>query len=238
MDIDAIVAQEQAWLASQEQGALGDLTQIYTDTLQELRERLDHMPDDTMTRQHLQAIEAQLDALMADMYENHRERLGEDLQQTYRKTLYRERNAWIHLETFAAWNDVPYSTGENGLAERDVTLKIDAPIFVKHFQQLADLQRDGVFRYGGRTLEARNLFFSGTCAMLTESSGSIGDVAKSGIDAGVGMLPYDPDAPGAPQNTIPGGASLWVMAGHSAARCSLGRKPTWSSAFRLRNAVR
>jgi len=30
------------------------------------------------------------------------------------------------------------------------------------------------------------------------------------------MLPYWPDAPGAPQNTIIGGASLWVMAGHSA----------------------
>jgi sn-glycerol 3-phosphate transport system substrate-binding protein len=29
-----------------------------------------------------------------------------------------------------------------------------------------------------------------------------------------GPLPYDPSAQGAPQNTIPGGASLWVMAGH------------------------
>jgi sn-glycerol 3-phosphate transport system substrate-binding protein len=27
-------------------------------------------------------------------------------------------------------------------------------------------------------------------------------------------LPYYPDVPGAPQNTVIGGASLWVMAGH------------------------
>ena len=31
--------------------------------------------------------------------------------------------------------------------------------------------------------------------------------------SGIGTLPYYPDVPGAPQNTIIGGASLWVMAG-------------------------
>ena len=41
---------------------------------------------------------------------------------------------WIHLENFAAWNDVPYGTNENGLAGTDVELKINAPIFVNHFQ--------------------------------------------------------------------------------------------------------
>jgi sn-glycerol 3-phosphate transport system substrate-binding protein len=38
-------------------------------------------------------------------------------------------------------------------------------------------------------------------------------VIKSGINYGIGQLPYDETAPGAPQNTTPGGASLWVMAG-------------------------
>ena len=37
---------------------------------------------------------------------------------------------------------------------------------------------------------------------------------KSGIDYGTGPLPYEPSAAGAPQNTIPGGASLWAFAGH------------------------
>jgi sn-glycerol 3-phosphate transport system substrate-binding protein len=31
------------------------------------------------------------------------------------------------------------------------------------------------------------------------------------MNFGIGQLPYDSDAPGAPQNTIPGGASLWVF---------------------------
>ena len=35
------------------------------------------------------------------------------------------------------------------------------------------------------------------------------------MNYGIGQLPYDSDAPGAPQNTTPGGASLWVMGGKS-----------------------
>ncbi len=123
---------------------------------------------------------------------------------------------WIHLENFAAWNDVPYGTSENGLAGPDVELEINAPIFVNHFQAIADLAKDGTFKYGGRTSEAKNIFLSGECGILTESSGGLGDIVKSGMNYGIGQLPYDSDAPGAPQNTIPGGASLWVFGGKSA----------------------
>ncbi|WP_279482548.1 sn-glycerol-3-phosphate ABC transporter substrate-binding protein UgpB [Aureimonas sp. SK2] len=122
---------------------------------------------------------------------------------------------WIQTENFAAWNNVPYGTNENGLASLDVKLQIDAPIFVEHFQAIADLAKDGTFRYGGRTSEAKQLFLSGECAMMTESSGGLGDVVKSGMNYGTGQLPYDPNGNGAPQNTIPGGASLWVFGGKS-----------------------
>jgi sn-glycerol 3-phosphate transport system substrate-binding protein len=121
---------------------------------------------------------------------------------------------WIHLENFAAWNDVPYASKENGLAGADIELKINAPIYVNHFRELAALANENVFRYAGRTSEAKQLFLSGECAMLTDSSAGLGDVAKSGIEFGTGPLPYDPSAANAPQNTIPGGASLWVFAGH------------------------
>ncbi|WP_245195759.1 sn-glycerol-3-phosphate ABC transporter substrate-binding protein UgpB [Aureimonas populi] len=120
---------------------------------------------------------------------------------------------WIHLENFAAWNDVSYGTQENGLAGPDVELKINEPIYVEHFQAIADLARDGVFRYGGRTSEAKQLFLSNECAILTESSGGLGDVVNSGMNYGIGQLPYEGNAEGAPQNTIPGGASLWVFDG-------------------------
>jgi len=123
---------------------------------------------------------------------------------------------WIHLENFAAWNDAAYATQENGLAPGGVPeLQINAPLYVNHFQALADLAKDGTFKYGGRTSEAKQIFLAGECGIMTESSGGLGDIVKSGMNYGIGQLPYDSDAPGAPQNTIPGGASLWVMGGKS-----------------------
>ncbi len=122
---------------------------------------------------------------------------------------------WIHLENFAAWNNLQYATEQNGLGGSDIALKFNAPIFVKHFRDIAELAQEGVFKYGGRTAEANPFFMSGECGIMTESSGGLGDIMKSGINFGTGALPYDPAAPGAPQNTIPGGASLWVFAGHT-----------------------
>ncbi|MCY1128577.1 sn-glycerol-3-phosphate ABC transporter substrate-binding protein UgpB [Frigidibacter sp. RF13] len=122
---------------------------------------------------------------------------------------------WIHLENFAAWNDVPYATYGNGLEPGGVPeLKLNAPVFVNHFQALADLAKDGTFKYGGRTSEAKQIFLAGECGIFTESSGGLGDIVKSGMNYGIGQLPYDTDA-GGPQNTIPGGASLWVFGGKS-----------------------
>lgn len=122
---------------------------------------------------------------------------------------------WIGLENFAAWNNLQYGTNENGLASTDVELKINEGLFVTHFQNLADLAKDDTFRYGGRTSEAKQLFLSGECSIMTESSGGLGDVLKSGLNYGLGQLPYYPEAEGAPQNTTPGGASLWVFGGKS-----------------------
>ncbi|MBB4278702.1 sn-glycerol-3-phosphate ABC transporter substrate-binding protein UgpB [Rhizobium mongolense] len=121
---------------------------------------------------------------------------------------------WIQTENFAAWNNVSYGSNENGLGGTDVTLAFNSPLFVQHFQAIADLAKDDTFRYGGRTSEAKQLFTSGECGIMTESSGGLGDIVKSGMNYGIGQLPYY-EGEGRPQNTIPGGASLWVFAGKS-----------------------
>ena len=64
-------------------------------------------------------------------------------------------------------------------------LNINSPIFVEHFQSIAELAKEGVFRYGGRTSEAKQLFLSGECGIMTESSGGLGDIIKSGINCGI-----------------------------------------------------
>ncbi|HTV68762.1 MAG TPA: sn-glycerol-3-phosphate ABC transporter substrate-binding protein UgpB [Rhizobiaceae bacterium] len=118
---------------------------------------------------------------------------------------------WIHTENFAAWNNYQWGTQENGIAALNVELKVNAKPFVDHFQALADLAKDGTFKYGGRTSEAKQIFLAGECGLFTESSGGLGDIVKSGMNYGTGMLPYDTES----QNTIPGGASLWVFGGKS-----------------------
>lgn len=121
---------------------------------------------------------------------------------------------WIQTENFSAWNNLSYGSNQNGLGGTDVKLAFNAEPFVKHFQAIADLAKDGTFRYGGRTSEAKQLFTSSECGILTESSGGLGDIVKSGMNYGIGQLPYY-EGEGRPQNTIPGGASLWVFGGKS-----------------------
>jgi sn-glycerol 3-phosphate transport system substrate-binding protein len=53
--------------------------------------------------------------------------------------------------------------------------------------------------------------------MTTASAGLLGNIKQNAKFAyGVAPLPYYPDVPGAPQNTVIGGASLWVMSGKKA----------------------
>jgi sn-glycerol 3-phosphate transport system substrate-binding protein len=124
--------------------------------------------------------------------------------------------SWIHLENFSAWHDVPFGTKENGFAGLDTEFKFNSPLHVKHIQQLADWQKDKIFTYGGRRNLGNPKFISGECPMYTESSAGYGSFkAGAKFEFGVGNLPYWPEAKGAPQNTIIGGASMWVMGGHA-----------------------
>ena len=124
--------------------------------------------------------------------------------------------SWIHLENFSAWHNIPIGTKANGFGGLDTKFVINSPLHVKHIQQLADWQKEKIFIYGGRRNLGNAKFSSEEVAMYTESSAGYAGFKKTcKFDFGTSMLPYWPDAPGAPQNTIIGGASLWVMAGHS-----------------------
>ena len=125
--------------------------------------------------------------------------------------------SWIQLENFSAWHNVPAGTKANGFGGMDTEFLYNSPIHVKHIQQLADWQKDKIFVYGGRRNLGNAKFSAGEVAMYTESSAGYAGFAKTcKFEFGTSMLPYWPDAKGAPQNTIIGGASLWVMTGHPA----------------------
>jgi len=126
-------------------------------------------------------------------------------------------NGWVHIENLSAWHNVPIGTKANGFGGLDTTYTFNGPVQVKHIQQLADWQKDNVFVYGGRTNVGNAKFSSGEVAMYTESSaGYAGFKSTCKFEFRTSMLPYWPDVKGAPQNTIIGGASLWVLRGHKA----------------------
>jgi sn-glycerol 3-phosphate transport system substrate-binding protein len=83
---------------------------------------------------------------------------------------------------------------------------------VRHIQNLGDWSKKGTFTYAGRKDEPLAKFTSGDCGIITTSSGSYGNIkANAKFDWGVALLPYYADVKGAPQNTIIGGATLWVL---------------------------
>jgi sn-glycerol 3-phosphate transport system substrate-binding protein len=123
---------------------------------------------------------------------------------------------WAQIENFSAINNIPLATKANGLDGMDTELKINAPLDVKQWTTLVELQKEGVFKYGGRDGAADALFPSGECAIIHASSGLRARIVREAkFEWGAAPLPYWPEAKaqGAPKNGIIGGASLWVMTG-------------------------
>ena len=125
--------------------------------------------------------------------------------------------SWIHLENFSAWHNQAFATQENGYAGLDTELAFNGPVQVQHIQQMGDWAKEGKFIYAGRRNEGGANFRAGECALFTESSaGYAGIKAEAEFAFEVHPLPYWDGVDGAPQNTIIGGSSLWVLGGHEA----------------------
>jgi len=122
--------------------------------------------------------------------------------------------SWTQLESFAAWHNIEFATLGNGMRGLNTRLSFNGPLHVRHIENLANMAKTGLFVYKGRGNAADATFVSGECAMVTGSSALYGNVKRNAkFTGGISTLPYYPDVAGAPQNTVIGGASLWVMSG-------------------------
>jgi sn-glycerol 3-phosphate transport system substrate-binding protein len=120
--------------------------------------------------------------------------------------------SWINIENFSAFHNLPLATKANGFGGLDAVLVFDNPTVVRHVAQLAEWQTTKIFDYSGRAQSAEPRFQHGECGIFIGSSATRADIrANSKFDVGYGMMPYWPDVAGAPQNTIIGGATLWVL---------------------------
>src|SRR5947208_6073484 len=121
---------------------------------------------------------------------------------------------WTQLESFSAWHNQPFLTKDNGFSGSDAKLVFNGPVQVRHIENMQDWIKKGYFVYGGRKNEPEAKFYSGECAMMTTSSAAYGTIKQNAkFKFAESTLPYYADVAGAPQNTIIGGASLWVMGG-------------------------
>src|SRR5205085_6836560 len=122
--------------------------------------------------------------------------------------------SWANIEQFSAWHNIPIGTKANGLDGFDTELKFNSPLHVKHLQNLIDLVKDKTYDYSGRDSSAEGRMSSGECPIFLTSSGFYGTLKNSAkFEFTSAPMPYYPDVTGAPQNSIIGGASLWVMGG-------------------------
>lgn len=121
---------------------------------------------------------------------------------------------WTQLESFSTWHNVELATQGNGMKGLNARLVLNSPLHVRHIDNLANMAQQGLFVYKGRGSAAGAPFESGECAMSINSSAAYAGIKKNAkFTFAVGTLPYYPDVPGAPQNTVIGGASLWAMSG-------------------------
>jgi sn-glycerol 3-phosphate transport system substrate-binding protein len=125
--------------------------------------------------------------------------------------------SWINIENLSAWHNVPIATQANGFGGFSTELKINGPVQVKHLAQLAEWQKTKLFDYGGRAASAEPKFNASECGMILASSATrLTIITNLKSEVGIAMMPYWPDVKGAPQNSIIGGATLWVLKGQKA----------------------
>ena len=142
------------------------------------------------------------------------------------------RFAWVHLENLSTQHGEPLSARD---AHGVMRLVLNRMVDVKHLSLLASWQKSNYFHYYGRADEADRKFLNGDCAMLTGASSLAVTAQGSAFRVGVGPLPHYDDVYGvSPENLLPDGAALWLLAGNSKAEDKVAARFV---AFLLRPAV-
>ena len=149
----------------------------------------------------------------------------DELEQTARKAKQAGVSApfsfgwqsWTQIENFAAWHNVPVATKQNGFSGLDTEFTFNNDAVINHIDRIARMGKEGLFKYGGRRGDSRAMFVNGETILWINSSAYYGGFKKDikGFEFSQTMLPLDSELAKAPQNSIIGGATLWVLRGHN-----------------------
>jgi len=123
--------------------------------------------------------------------------------------------SWVMIENYSAWHNLAIGTKENGFAGLDTKFIFNNDKVKARLASIADWSKDKLFKYGGRRGDSLSMFTNGECGMWMNSSAYYGSIKKQAkFNFGQSMLPLDTDVASKPQNSIIGGATLWVLKGH------------------------
>lgn len=121
---------------------------------------------------------------------------------------------WVMIENYSAIHNIPIATQANGFDGLDAKLTINNPMVVHHMERLKKWMDNKQFVYEEREYKGPEAaFLSGKCAILMDSIGAIGAMKTAKFNWGAAPLPIEATMKD-PQNSIIGGASLWVLKGH------------------------
>ena len=123
--------------------------------------------------------------------------------------------SWIQVENYSAIHNLPFASRANGYEGLDCELKINNQQVVHHLARLKSWMADHRFSYEGQKYQGPQAAFLGQeAAIMMESISGIGNVKKNAkFNWDLAPLPVEASMKN-PQNSIIGGASLWVMKGH------------------------
>lgn len=122
---------------------------------------------------------------------------------------------WSWFENYSAIHDVPYATRANGFGGLDTEFVYNrSPLLVGQLGRMKRWLDGGLMEIAGQGVAAVSVFTSGRSAtFMASTAGHAAVMAATGLDWGATLLPVEEGT--TPRNSVIGGATLWVLKGHS-----------------------
>ncbi len=125
--------------------------------------------------------------------------------------------SWTQIENYSAIHNIAFASKANGYQSLDCELLINNPQVISHIERLKQWAGDKRFMYGGQKYQGpKSEFIAQNAAVYMDSVSGIAKLKTAVKDFKWDAAPLPVEASmKKPQNSIIGGASLWVLTGHT-----------------------
>jgi sn-glycerol 3-phosphate transport system substrate-binding protein len=123
--------------------------------------------------------------------------------------------SWTQVENYSAMHNIPFASKANGYEGLDTELLINNEKVVNHIARLKGWMADNRFYYGGQKYQGPKAeFIAQNAGLYIDSVSGIAKLLKEVKDFTWDIAPLPVESwMKEPQNSIIGGASLWVFSG-------------------------